>query len=547
MPGPAGLLTVKPRVLFTLSYAGRTWRIADRTCDPEDNNGNAYHYVGGLPSLDLFEEAPLFEVGEPTKIDIEIMPPSDLAALLSEHHVTSQMTGEVALWKPGDSWNCREIMVSGEVRISDIGMEAQPAKLSVTGYDPADDVSVYPSEGMVISDDTWATNGRNYDANDEGKPYPVPFGKAGVIRKAAANANVAAVPAYVINANTGAWTWYVRIPPGSPAPVPVTSNYYLIAGELIGQDYVTIWEDATGATATHYVYWATDDNGHDVSLARDVAAPFAPAIGQVYYSTFHLGAVNGSKNEMVTGAGDLIRYALERTSIRVDWRRAGPALAALNTFKLAGYWDQPSAPWAWLQDNVFPLVPCSWIPGPFGVYPIVWRWWADSSHATAHFLDGINCAIEGPIDLDGAENIVTSAGMDFAYGKRAGAWRHRRVWQAAGVAVNESESLYGRRAELLNAGKPTRDELSESDMIYSVQTANLSLAWRSMAYSQPMQVIRITAPGIGPSDRLAHLSAGDVVSITSARHNLTNRVAHVRKAGWVGAACYADLVLFTEP
>jgi hypothetical protein len=37
-----------------------------------------------------------------------------------------------------------------------------------------------------------------------------------------------------------------------------------------------------------------------------------------------------------------------------------------------------------------------------------------------------------------------------------------------------------------------------------------------------------------------------VVALTSTRYSLSSRVAHVRRAGKLGALCYADLVILPE-
>jgi hypothetical protein len=53
--------------------------------------------------------------------------------------------------------------------------------------------------------------------------------------------------------------------------------------------------------------------------------------------------------------------------------------------------------------------------------------------------------------------------------------------------------------------------------------------------------------GLHHRERVARLEPGMAVSLNSSRYSIENRVAHVRRAGWLGGVCYADLVILSEP
>ena len=569
MPGPARILTEPPRVLLTLKYAGRTWRLADIACDPLDNAGRALHYQGGLPPLDLFDEAEPFEVSVGSSTELEVLLPEDLAQLLSEHHTPSEMRGEIAWWSSGDSWNDREVKVEGDVRIGAVGVAGQPSKLTITGYDPADDESSYPSDDMLSSDETWSTGSRDYDPAVEGNPYQTVFGHAGVIRKGGAWANVASVPVYPVVVPNSAlisqspWGHVFGSPGVDPNPTPTWTDYVLVGCGFIhpnitavhgpGTNYeIQVW-GGDGSTEWAYLYYAIDDLGRIVSIAgKNAWSTLYGGAGIVHGNTYYVTAEGGGipgpdGTSSMEGAGDIIRWALERTSIRVDWRRTGAALAQLNAFRLGGYWDQAASPWEWLQDNVFPLLPCSWVAGPYGIYPVVWRWNADASQAVASLVDGLNCCIEGDIGIEGQDRILSTVSLEYGRGLLEGAWRKTRAWKGASGSVVESESLHTRQAALRATGGAKRESFDESVMVYEDATAGLSLAWQAQVRSKEWNILRVVGPGTGARARLQLLEPGDPVAITSLTRSLASRVAFVRRAGWLGAIAYADLILFPQP
>ena len=84
----------------------------------------------------------------------------------------------------------------------------------------------------------------------------------------------------------------------------------------------------------------------------------------------------------------------------------------------------------------------------------------------------------------------------------------------------------------------------QSDLIYRDDTALAWLAWTIRLHCQPWRVVRVTSSW---RSALARAEPGMVASLTSSRHSLSSQVAHVRRAGWLGSVCYADLVILSRP
>ena len=568
MPAPAGPLTAPPVRLLTLEYAGRTWRVSTRPVEIPDGS-RAYLYRGGLAPFDVRISAPLTGVASAQSMAVELIPHGDLAELAAQGHLLDEMTAEVALYRDGDEWAERYVVLQGTAKVESGGYQGRALRLQVLGDDPSVKAGLWPPDSYKICAETWTSIAptRTYDPQWEGQPYQTVLGRPGLIWTGGAWAEVPAVPAYgvTISHNTALilHSPWGRVDTWAPwAGGSETGNHlllghgYLYPGSGARKGRVTCWRDngnfPPGSDANFFLYYAWDALGQVVTTARLIGATINYAFGDRNFASYpNLGG--GLHNEdysgPLTGAGEIVRYALARTTRRIDWRRTGPRLDSLDRFRLAGYWDEPVDPWVWCRDNVYPLLPCSWIPGPAGLYPVVWRWWATARQADWAAVDGLNCTIQGEPKHEGIDEVRSAHLLDYANAIYGGTWRRRASWHGRRNRdmVRESSSIHLQRASMRWAGADELEEAESSDLIYDDATADRVLAWRSMAYSRPREIVRIVGDGLHHRSGLAHLEPGMVVSLTSSRYSYSGRVAHVREAGWIGPLAYADLVIFAQP
>ncbi len=579
MVAPDVDLTAPPIRLLTIEHAGAVWRYSSRPCEVLD--GSTWrHYRGGLAETDVYLEAPLVKSAQAPSLPVELMPAADLSALVQERHLLSEMRAEVSLWVEGTTYGQRRRLIEGPVTVDSGGYDGRPLRLTVTADDPVSRRVTWPPPSQVINDDTWSTSApnRGHAAPEAGAVYQQVFGQAGAIRVSGAPADVPAVPVHPVTFNAGGtwpadgllrytpWgditTWTAGAPP--QGIFGLVSSGWMYPGSGSNKGQIRITKD-TGAVPpvwkTAWMYYATDGLGQVVTLARlqDGVSDWGQILtGGSYYAAIPdpcSGIARRDWRGGLEGAGEIARWALETSGRRVDWRRTGAAIDYLDLFRLGGFWDQSVDPWEWYQSNIAQILPATWVPGPDGLYPVVWRLDATAEQADLRLIDGpapgANCCIEGEPREEGHREILTRISLDYGNGIMQGQWRrgltyHGRPERERVLSV---PTPHARRAQQ-RWGSQVGDQVQalelalQSDFVYRDETAHRWLSWLSTLRSQPMRVIRVVAPHTSP---LARAEPGMVAAITSARYSLSNRVSHVTRAGWLGGMCYADLVILPRP
>jgi len=562
--------------LVTLEYAGRTWRLSSSPISVEDSTGTDRLYRGGVAAFDVFQTGDLSGVSRAPSQSFEAIVPADLAALTAEEHFTSEATAEIALISEGQTFGERTIIISGSVDVESEGYSARPLRFQVTAEDPAEKPGAWPPIEAVCNDETWGGVVLAHRDEEDGNPYPSVFGEAGSIIVGGDAASITAVPVIPVLCTRDLlvrstpwglvdqwWTWPLV---ASKLPYGIIADGWLYPGEstdanqgIVKGFVINTGETTIPAAIDCELVYARDLQGRLVTMVNGLvdwdSLLFTLDENKVYFVAISRPCCGGGSLtylDGLRGAGSIIRWALERSEVLVDWRRSSSALAVLDRFELAGFWNEPCDPWSWLVDNVFPLLPCSWVAGPQGVYPVVWRLDATHYSADATLTDGLNCTIQGPVGREG--DPLTAHTLDYGSALFGGVYRRRAGWHGKPEreTTRESTSLHLKRAQLRYGSRRgsvwlTKENATTTDMLSSDQAADRVLAWRSRVNSQPAQVLRVVSDGLHHRSKVAALEPGMAVSLTSGRYSFTNRTAFVRQSGKLGGVYYADLVILSAP
>ena len=548
MPAPAGL-TGPPVCLMALTFAGKIWRVASEPCSVTDRDGVTHLYRGGLPELDLRDEISFLADGEPPETDIEWILPTDVALLLSQGHVLDGSAVEISLWRRGDPYERRLIMIDGEVADPGYG----PDKTS-TVFRVSSSASI-TEQSNEHPDPAWIVNSDTLDFSnevDDGSYYPTVFGRPGVTYKLGAKAKVRATPVILINVADAARD----VEANSWSAAPANGSYYLIANgaEQIRALRVRVHDVTAGGSDWHYVYRGQDLVGNKIWLAKKIGASISPTVGNIYYASWddedsEVGGAILARNRddaVMEGGGEILHWALGLTGLPIQWDLAGAARRSMDQYKLAGYWDQACQAFEWIRDNLQPILPISLKWSAQGLYPVVWRHWATDADAVGHLEDGRNCSVSGDVKTEGREDVANRISLTFDLDPHeSGRYRQIAVWGPDQVvtflpapkAIGPIPMPPG-RYEVESTSEATRTSARShgertleltSDIVYDRATAELVIAWMVAARAKPHGIYSITGDW-----RIGHINAGDVIAVTSSKHHLARQVGHVRLVEWRG-------------
>ena len=282
----------------------------------------------------------------------------------------------------------------------------------------------------------------------------------------------------------------------------------LLAGHHVKASTVKI-RDATGKNSQDGV---TVSNTID-ALGSPIATAINVNLGGIdneYFAIWNNGGgiANRYNDGSLSGGGELLRYVLGLSSLRVDAGKTAAAEGLLNQYRFAGYIDDSVSPWEWLQDNVLPLLPLSIANGPDGVYPIVWRLDAKAGDAAAHLDASKHIERAGPVTYD-RRDVVNELSLSFAYDAERGIYKRKITLSGDGSDLSLSDVYTNAYARVSQMRYGKSSNTLETDIVYDQNTAEKILNWKIRASAFPSRAITYTAPA-----SMAWLQRGDVVTLT---------------------------------
>lgn len=275
-----------------------------------------------------------------------------------------------------------EVIVIG--RLDELAVDGAVVTLSLV-EDPLDDRGLILDDAAVVSALTWPRTDTERAAEDppvagyvgtapasaptvEGAHYPVIIGKPGsgaILRPAGITitASYPAAPALLVET--------------SDSVTSATDHAFVISAGRIGATTVRrLSTDRTGEPMAEVanVSIAHDLQGRPVSVIYAGSALTGPSEESQSWTCVDSGI--GIEDPYGTGylrrADHVIRYALDRSTLRVDRRCLG-RLEALRALKIDVALYSQAGAWSWLSGQVLPLLPVSVSSGPHGiaVWPVI--------------------------------------------------------------------------------------------------------------------------------------------------------------------------------
>jgi len=447
----------------SLSVGGRVYRWAESPLEVTSDDGDLA-IAGGLQNAAISQVAPwMGGAPESRQVSLDLMPSAvgmNPASLLSSRYMLDRAPVEVALWRAGDAWEERQVLLQGLVVGYDWG--GPDEVLTIEGEESAQqDRGLLPFPGAVVSSTTWP-----YAAPPAGGLYyPVILGAPGP---------VAATPALMVESTVQGGA----------------SDLLLVAGHQVSATSVTVYDGS--AFEVLAVSTTTDGVGRVVSvvdLGTATTIAVDPTIAyQVGWASAGILAISGAAP--ATGAGSILEVVLAQSTLPVDRGSLASVRDALNSYLLGAFVQQQLSPFEWVTQAVLPLLPIAILTGPDGwrILPIPVTPTEADCQGSIQAGDGYTQAIR----LDrarraGFDEIANEIQIKYALDTQTNASSETALLSGAGwdgvahtdLASQLSQQTYGRRVKSL-----------ETVAVYDSSTAYRILRWQSIAYAFSRSLLR---------------------------------------------------------
>lgn len=495
---PARIQITPQHPMIVLDLGGRVIRVSDVACTVYDG-ADTLLFSPGAPE---FTGADRFEIGSAGEEEASIE--LSFYASKAEHTMLSQLDPtawivEVSLWREGTAWAERRILARGPMDNVSFGNFAEP----ITGIVEerfSDDRALLPNDAAKVTETTWPAPVVLPAVGQPatGSVYPVVFGGPGLPLPTDDFGDLYGWPAFAVSFDANG--------DNSATPCTVLLADGLLSG--IGAasiELVNLSLDPSEST-TITPAAGVDGQGRVVTVV-DVAAVDLPiAAGDELWCI-------AQQTVGLRGAGDIIRWVLQQSSLRVDFPSLDETLTTLNLFQFDGVINSQVSPYQFLIDEVLPLLPITLTRTSGGLSLRLWPWRATASDVKATIGPTYACGRTSTVDWSSVYEVKSAFQFDYAYDLRAGEYRRslRYVPEPAYNAASEVRNPWCVRADtrvnrLTGLRANWRWDTLESAMVADPATARAILDWRARRYSQAVRSCRYS----GPED-LQYLRAGDVV------------------------------------
>lgn len=492
--------------VLRLRIANADYYLSTDTISIVTDDGDAIQVIDGIEdvdwesALDLFGDSPQ-AVSIPFSV---VIPNLNVGELISRGIDLSSATGQLSRWVEGETWESRQVLVTGEITEPSHGGVDEPINFSLSQA-PFDDRSSMISPDAVIDEAAWP----DADEKAYGNTYPQVFGAPGRI---SSSAKVAGSPGYIVD----------------------TSNLYLlIAGHEVNATSVYVKNIDNGTDwASRSVSHTTDGRGRTVAIATLSSGAGdgqynSSTAGNEYMVSWSAdgGRYNRRRDASLTRAGDMLDYWLDLTTLRVDQGRTAAAAELLNGFLLSGYADEDTSVWDWIKSNLLPILPVSIVAGPNGLYPIVWPYEAVEEDAVATIdVDRLDAERTSEVQYSPVADIANEIRVAYALDLETD--NYARQIRATGDDTYTSQfddTFYG--ISVLRASRSRYGvavEALETDIVYDQTTASKVATWVSYANATTTRTVTYLLPS-----HYRWLALGDVVTITDSEIVWTDQLCWI--------------------
>ena len=538
--------------LLVVDWGGALYRFSNIPIEIQYDSGD-YQFQGQLEQLDYTEQSDLFQISvESNSVSLAVVFPHDMVAEFRKGRILDGARAELSyvMVRNGQAlqtWEQRILLFEGEISQPIIGDPEEPLGFAAFSVEQ----QPYDMSGYILDQDNLINISKFPNVPNDlgpGKAYPFVFGNpSNSIRADGTNVpNLYSTPAYPIDSQHGGGEGMMN------------HDYLMIAGHKVDAATVMI-RDGDYHITTQPVLEAKDTNGVLYSYVNIHGSPvyeadqaghssksyftrwFNPA-GAGSYSGGHL---NPFGEGILEGGGDLVMFALSKTKMAVDWEAWGSVQQLLNTYRFAGYVNEPRVTaWDWLNQNILPLMPLSVVSGPYGLRPVVYLQYFQGQRIafTTHILEGSDfqriSALEAAVGLDEIYNVIE---LRYAKDGTSGSFMSYYSIGADLEYIPETMDFDG-YATLSQQRYGVRRNVIETSYVYDTGTAGRIARYLLRANCLVKRRLTYRAAA-----KYGYLMIGDVIGLTSSSLYLTEQIATITSKKWDGSSWLYDILIEDNP
>ena len=509
--------------LLEVTFAGREHRFSTEPINISKNDGSTLCFEGGLDDPGFSETLSRFEHSiDQQVISLDLDFNVDVAGLIQKGHYLSGARAELScvLVSGGSvqqTYERRLIVLYGYIDSPQYAFPDQPVGLVSLSIE----ASAAQDNGRII-DSTMAIQSKVTTAGEtphDGKPYPIVFGTPGTYQDSDGTFRFfPGSPAYILNYTeaTGSATRLLI------AGHHVNAETVLIINNIGDRKYFDVVNGADELGRNIAYCAVTYDAGVFDNREEPYWANWRDAEGSDYG-----GAIKNPwrTNEDLVGAGDIIRYILQFSTLGVDHSEFAAVSDYLNRFKLSGYIsDFEVSPWEWVSE-ISKVLPISIKNGPNGLYPII-----HDVRAVSDLGFNVDSSPEfqqiSPVQVEaGLSEIYNSISIGYAFNANENSPCRYAVTGIKQSGDPSSFSTDTTRSSIARYGQRWRR--IQSAYVYERSTAQKIIKYISDTQSLPARSVQYRA-----SPRFAFLTLGDIVSLTDSNLGFTNQACFVSAKAW---------------
>ena len=531
-----------PVFLLEIIWGGITYRMANFPVTLSSDDGDL-DFTGGLQEFQFKESSDIVSVDvEANIVSCSVQFEQDVN-LLKEWAAGNVLEGREAtfsyvVWKQGQiqqTYENRIVLMRGKIQEPQFGDPQESDQFAAFSIEAeAMDESRLMLDNRLFVDDRFSN--RDIDTAD-GKAWPIIIGTPGYsVDPDGTVKSLYATPAYCIKKYS--------------AP----DAEFMVAGHLIEATSVRIQDDNQGS-ARKTVLTALDGKGNAYSYIKidnsdNVSAP--SLISQepsrewwiLFSPTYGGGIANPYGDGVLTGAGDICRWALNRSGQLVDDGAWANLASFLNRYSFSGYINNPDvSAWEWLSGNILPYLPISVRAGPDGLKPVLNQL---SAIVNLEPLQSISVGDIEEFQQISAVDTMRSTGelvnrYTLNYGKIGFSQDYSSQIRCTNF-IEEDIDIPSDYSSLSINRYGVKEGSESTDYIYERQTAEVIALQKVRANSLPIRTIDISGPF-----HYGYFQIGDILAVSLDRLFLIDHKMIIVEKEWLGAEWRFTLAFEDNP